>query len=187
MKDTKLQKEEVANNTEPVNSNKKQEEHPTSDASNVSKEETPKASKEEASKEGVKEEIIKEEVSKDDSKKDEVSSNQEASKDSTPNFLENIRVGNTVRVFYKIIEGGKERTQPFEGIIISKKGMGISQTFTVRRVGAGHIGVERIFPVYSPKIVDIKVLKRAKVRRAKLYYLRNLKGRRESKLKELKK
>ncbi len=101
-------------------------------------------------------------------------------------YIQHIKVGNTVKVFYKIIEGNKERVQPFEGIIISCKGMGISKTFTVRRVGAGNIGVERIFPVYSPKIVDIKVLKRAKVRRAKLYYLRGLKGRRESKLKELK-
>lgn len=96
------------------------------------------------------------------------------------------RAGDTVKVFYKIIEAGKERIQPFEGIVISKRGGGASQTFTVRRIGAQNIGVERIFPLLSPNIAKIEVLKRGKVRRAKLYYLRDKKGRAATRVKELK-
>lgn len=81
-------------------------------------------------------------------------------------------VGDTIKVSYKIAEGDKSRTQPFEGIVISKKGSGVSKTFTVRRIGADSIGVERIFPLHSPNIEKIDVLKAGKVRRAKLYYLR---------------
>jgi len=84
-------------------------------------------------------------------------------------------VGDTVKVGYKIIEGGKERIQNFEGIVIAKKNGGIRETFTVRRISYG-IGVERTFPVHSPKIAGITVIKRGKVRRAKLYYVRNLTG-----------
>ena len=87
------------------------------------------------------------------------------------------RVGDTVRVLYKIFEGKEyRRTQPFEGIVIAKKGSGVSKTFTVRRIGAAQVGVERIFPQFSPNIEDIKVLKKGKVRRSKLYYLRDRKG-----------
>lgn len=95
------------------------------------------------------------------------------------------RVGDTVKVFYKIIEGNKSRIQPYQGIVIGKKGMGTSKTFTVRRIGVDNIGVERIFPVFSPNIDKIEILKRGKVRRAKLYYLRSKKGREAMRVKEL--
>ena len=84
-------------------------------------------------------------------------------------------VGDTVKVSVKVIEGTKERIQAFEGIVIAKKNGGIRETFTVRRISYG-IGVERTFPVHSPKVARIDVVKRGKVRRAKLYYLRNLTG-----------
>ena len=84
-------------------------------------------------------------------------------------------VGDTVKVSVKVIEGAKERIQNYEGIVIAKKNGGIRETFTVRRISYG-IGVERTFPVHSPKIAGITVVKRGKVRRAKLYYLRNLTG-----------
>jgi len=89
--------------------------------------------------------------------------------------LPDLRVGDTVKVHVKIVEGEKERIQPFEGIVIRKKKGGIRSTFTVRKVSYG-IGVERIFPMHSPRIDHIDVLSRAKVRRAKLFYLRGLKG-----------
>ncbi len=89
--------------------------------------------------------------------------------------LPEMKVGDTVKVHVKIVEGEKERIQPFEGIVIRKKGGGIRSTFTVRKVSYG-VGVERIFPVHSPRIEHIDVLSRAKVRRAKLFYLRGLKG-----------
>lgn len=84
-------------------------------------------------------------------------------------------VGDTVKVSVKVIEGTKERIQAFEGIVIAKKNGGIRETFTVRRISYG-IGVERTFPVHSPKVAKIDVVKRGKVRRAKLYYLRKLTG-----------
>ena len=84
-------------------------------------------------------------------------------------------VGDTVKVSVKVIEGSKERIQAFEGIVIAKKNGGIRETFTVRRISYG-IGVERTFPVQSPKVAKIDVIRRGKVRRAKLYYLRNLTG-----------
>ena len=84
-------------------------------------------------------------------------------------------VGDTVRVDVKVVEGGRERTQAFQGTVIQRRGSGISETFTVRKVTQG-VGVERIFPLHSPNIAAIKVLRRGKVRRAKLYYLRGLKG-----------
>jgi large subunit ribosomal protein L19 len=89
--------------------------------------------------------------------------------------LPDFRVGDTVKVHVKIVEGEKERIQPFEGIVIRKKGGGIRSTFTVRKVSYG-IGVERIFATHSPRIDHLDVISRAKVRRAKLFYLRNLKG-----------
>jgi len=91
--------------------------------------------------------------------------------------------GDTVKVHYKIVEGDKSRVQPFEGIVISKKGTGASKTFTVRRIGADNIGVERIFPLYSPNIDKIEVISYGKVRRAKLYYLRNRVGKAATKVK----
>jgi large subunit ribosomal protein L19 len=83
--------------------------------------------------------------------------------------------GDTVRVSVKVIEGEKERLQAFEGVVIRRRGTGASASFTVRRISYG-IGVERTFPVHSPRIEKIQVTKRAKVRRAKLYYLRGLAG-----------
>ena len=89
--------------------------------------------------------------------------------------LPEFRVGDTVRVDVKIIEGKRERIQAFEGTVISRKGGGISETFTVRKISYG-VGVERIFPVHSPKIAGITVVKKGKVRRAKLTFLRNVVG-----------
>ncbi|MBS3918929.1 MAG: 50S ribosomal protein L19 [Deltaproteobacteria bacterium] len=85
------------------------------------------------------------------------------------------KVGDTIRVHVKIIEGEKERIQPFEGVVIRKKAGGIRSSFTVRKISYG-IGVERIFPLHSPRIDRIDVMSRGKVRRAKLFYLRGLRG-----------
>ncbi len=93
-------------------------------------------------------------------------------------------VGDTIRIFYKIIEGDKLRTQPYEGIVIAIKGSDVSKTFTVRRIGADGVGIERIFPFHSPNIDNIKLIKKGRVRRAKLYYLRNKIGRAAMKIKE---
>ncbi len=89
--------------------------------------------------------------------------------------LPELRVGDTVKVHVKIVEGDKERIQPFEGVVIRRKGGGIRSTFTVRKVSYG-VGVERIFPFHSPRIEHIDILSRGRVRRAKLFYLRGLKG-----------
>jgi large subunit ribosomal protein L19 len=83
--------------------------------------------------------------------------------------------GDTIRVHYKIKEGDKERVQLFQGVVLQRRGAGISHTFTVRKISNG-IGVERIFPLHSPFIQAIDVVRRGKVRRAKLFYLRKLKG-----------
>ena len=96
-------------------------------------------------------------------------------KENLKNEVPVFAVGDTVKVSVKVIEGAKERIQNYEGIVIAKKNGGIRETFTVRRISYG-IGVERTFPVHSPKIAGITVVKRGKVRRAKLYYLRNLYG-----------
>lgn len=92
-------------------------------------------------------------------------------KEDVPEFSS----GDTVAVHVKVIEGDKERIQVFEGVVIKKKGKGMNATFTVRKVSEG-IGVERIFPLHSPRIAKIQRLRAGKVRRAKLYYLRGLKG-----------
>lgn len=84
-------------------------------------------------------------------------------------------VGDTVRVWVKVVEGSRERQQAFEGVVIAKRNGSSRETFTVRRVSYG-IGVERVFPVHSPRVAKIEVLKRGKVRRSKLYYLRELQG-----------
>ena len=91
-------------------------------------------------------------------------------------------VGDTVQVFFKVIEGTKERIQAYEGIVIARKHGGLRETFTVRRISSG-IGVERTFPVHSPKIDKVEVLRRGRVRRAKLYYLRKRTGK-AAKIKE---
>src|SRR5512136_2419086 len=89
--------------------------------------------------------------------------------------LPDFRVGDTVKVHVKIVEGDKERIHPFEGVVIRRKGGGIRSTFTVRKISYG-IGVERIFPTHSPRLEHIDVVSRGMVRRAKLFYLRGLKG-----------
>ncbi len=105
--------------------------------------------------------------------------NQENLKESIPQF----NVGDTVKVMVKVIEGERERLQAFEGIVIAKKHGGISETFTVRRISFG-VGVEKTFPIHSPKVADIQVVRRGKVRRAKLYYLRERTGK-AAKVKEI--
>jgi large subunit ribosomal protein L19 len=95
-----------------------------------------------------------------------------AKKDKIPEF----RPGDTVRVAVEIKEGEKKRIQNFEGVVIAIKGTGAGKTFTVRKIGANNIGVERIFPLYSDSIAGIEVVRKGKVRRAKLYYLRGKTG-----------
>lgn len=95
------------------------------------------------------------------------------------------RVGDTVKVHVKIKEGDKERIQNYEGVVIARKGHGATETFTVRRV-AYNVGVERTFPVHSPKLDKIEIVRRGKVRRAKLYYLRERTGK-AARIKELRK
>lgn len=96
---------------------------------------------------------------------------QEQLRKDVPSF----RPGDTLKVHVKVIEGSRERIQLFEGVVIKRRGGGISETFTVRKISYG-VGVERTFPLHSPKIEKIEVARRGKVRRAKLYYLRNLRG-----------
>jgi len=107
--------------------------------------------------------------------------NQENLKSSIPEFS----VGDTVKVMVKVIEGDRERLQAFEGIVIARKNGGISETFTVRRMSFG-VGVEKTFPIHSPKVADIQVVRKGKVRRAKLYYLRERTGK-AAKVKEVRK
>ena len=95
-----------------------------------------------------------------------------------------VRIGDTVRAHIRIVEGEKERVQVFEGVVIRLHGGGARETMTVRKVSFG-VGVERILPLHSPRLVKVEVVKRAKVRRAKLYYLRDLRGK-AARLKELK-
>ncbi len=104
---------------------------------------------------------------------------KESERENLPEFA----VGDTVKVFYKIKEGNKERLQGYEGTVIARKNGSIRENFTVRRISFG-IGVERTFPLHSPKIDRVEVLKRGKVRRAKLFYLRELSGK-ATKIKEL--
>lgn len=85
------------------------------------------------------------------------------------------RTGDTLRVHVRIVEGSRERVQVFEGVVIKRRGGGISETFTVRKISSG-VGVERTFPLHTPKIEKIELKRRGKVRRAKLYYLRSLRG-----------
>ena len=94
-------------------------------------------------------------------------------RDNVPEF----GAGDTVRVHVRVVEGEKERIQLFEGVVIQRRGAGIHATFTVRKISTGGVGVERIFPLHTPRIAKIEVLRRGKVRRSKIYYLRNLRGR----------
>jgi len=106
------------------------------------------------------------------------------SKNELIQFIENnvetkgfpaFKAGDTITVTYKIREGGKERLQNYQGVVLQRKGSGATETFTVRKISSG-IGVERIFPVASPFIEEVKVNKRGKVRRARIFYLRKLRG-----------
>lgn len=92
--------------------------------------------------------------------------------DEYPEF----KTGDTVNVHYRVREGDKERIQKFEGLVISRKGTGANQTFMVRKVSAGNIGVERIFPLYSPFVAKIELKKQGDIKRSKLYYLRDRQG-----------
>jgi len=99
----------------------------------------------------------------------------EITKEQLRSDLPTFRPGETVRLHVKVVEGTRERIQLFEGVVIKRRGGGISETFTVRKISYG-VGVERTFPVHTPKITKLEVIRRGKVRRAKLYYLRNLRG-----------
>ena len=99
----------------------------------------------------------------------------EITKEQLRSDLPSFRPGDTVKVHVKVVEGTRERIQLFEGVVIKRRGGGISETFTVRKISYG-VGVERTFPVHTPKIAKLDVIRRGKVRRAKLYYLRNLRG-----------
>jgi len=100
---------------------------------------------------------------------------QEITREQLRKDIPSFRPGDTLRVYVKVIEGSRERIQMFEGVVIKRRGGGISETFTVRKISYG-VGVERTFPLHSPKIDRIEVVRRGKVRRAKLYYLRELRG-----------
>lgn len=94
-------------------------------------------------------------------------------KEDLPDF----RVGDTVRVSVRVVEGDRERIQDFEGVVIRRRGHGVDENFTVRRVGAHSVGVERTFMLHSPRVEQVRTLRRGKIRRANLYYLRGLTGR----------
>lgn len=101
-------------------------------------------------------------------------------KESVPAF----GAGDTVKVYYKVVEGGKERLQAFEGVVLKRQDCSVRTTFTVRKISHAQIGVERTFPLYSPKIDRIEILRRGRVRRARLFYLRGRTGR-AARIKEL--
>src|SRR6056297_3347282 len=105
---------------------------------------------------------------------------KENMRDDLPEFI----AGDTVSLRIKVVEGGKERLQQYEGVVISRKGSGINETFTVRKFSHG-VGVERTFPVHSPRIQNFEVVRKGDVRRAKLYYLRERKGK-KARIKEKK-
>ncbi len=98
--------------------------------------------------------------------------------------IPDFRAGDTVRLAVTIKEGDKSRIQAYEGVCIAKRGQGTGATITVRKIGANGVGIERIFPIYSDSIQDIKVIRRGRVRRAKLFYLRDLAGK-KARIKEL--
>ena len=100
---------------------------------------------------------------------------QQLEKEQLRDDLPDFAPGDTIRVLYRVREGNKERVQAFEGVCIARRGGGLGETFTVRKISSG-IGVERIFPLNSPAIDRIEVVRRGRVRRAKLYYLRALRG-----------
>lgn len=95
--------------------------------------------------------------------------------DQLRNDIPDFRPGDTVRVHARVVEGERERIQLFEGVVIKRRGAGISETYTVRKISNG-VGVERAFPIHTPRVAKIEVIRFGKVRRAKLYYLRELHG-----------
>ncbi|ANK59407.1 MULTISPECIES: 50S ribosomal protein L19 [Loigolactobacillus] len=99
----------------------------------------------------------------------------EITKDQLRTDIPNFRPGDTVRVHARVVEGTRERIQLFEGVVIKRRGAGISETYTVRKISNG-VGVERTFPIHTPRVASIDVIRHGKVRRAKLYYLRALHG-----------
>ncbi|WP_028273058.1 50S ribosomal protein L19 [Atopococcus tabaci] len=100
---------------------------------------------------------------------------EEITKEQLRSDLPDFRPGDTVRVHARIVEGSRERIQLFEGVVIKRRGAGISETYTVRKVSNG-VGVERTFPLHSPRVAKIEVTRQGRVRRAKLYYLRDRHG-----------
>ncbi|MFH1282782.1 MAG: 50S ribosomal protein L19 [bacterium] len=96
-------------------------------------------------------------------------------KTNLKNDIPEFRAGDQVKVHVKVVEGGNERIQPFEGVVLRRRGGGMDETFTVRKISFG-MGVERIFPINSPRIEKIEVIRSGKVRKARLYYLRSLSG-----------
>ncbi len=100
--------------------------------------------------------------------------------------LPQFKAGDTLKLGVEIKEGEKKRVQTFEGVVIARHGNGVDATFTIRKLGANSVGVERIFPLYSESLKSFEVIRRGKVRRAKLHYLRGLKGK-AARIKELKK
>ncbi|GAA0353482.1 50S ribosomal protein L19 [Alkalibacterium iburiense] len=100
---------------------------------------------------------------------------EEITKEQLRTDLPDFRPGDTVRVHARIVEGERERIQLFEGVVIKRRGKGISEMYTVRKISNG-VGVERTFPVHSPRVAKLEVTRQGRVRRAKLYYLRNLQG-----------
>ena len=100
---------------------------------------------------------------------------REITKEQLRTDLPSFRPGDTLRIHVKVVEGNRERIQVYEGVVIKRRGTGVSETFTARKISYG-VGVERTFPLHSPKIDQIEVKRRGKVRRAKLYYLRALRG-----------
>ena len=101
---------------------------------------------------------------------------EEITKAHLRNDIPDFRTGDTVRVHARIVEGDRERIQIFEGVVIKRRGAGVSESYTVRKLSNG-VGVERSFPVHSPRVAQIEVTRRGRVRRAKLYYLRSRHGR----------
>ena len=106
---------------------------------------------------------------------------QEQLRSDIPDF----RAGDTVKVYVKVVEGSRERVQMFEGVVIARKGQGHTEMYTVRKISNG-VGVERIFPIHTPRVEKIEVVRYGKVRRAKLYYLRALQGK-AARIKEIRK
>lgn len=100
---------------------------------------------------------------------------QELTKEQLRTDIPDFRPGDTIRVHVRVVEGTRERIQLFEGVVIKRRGTGIQQSYTVRKISSG-VGVERTFPLHTPRVAEIDVIRHGRVRRAKLYYLRALRG-----------